>query len=103
MDKIIVDRSQRDERRTVDWTVARTRTLRLGSAFSSTRQSSRPAACGRPARQYRPGRATLILTGSLCSDLRDQQALLHTLHGLLRKRNYVSYVTYVVRHLHATG
>ena len=29
--------------------------------------------------------------------------LLHALHVLLRKRNYVSYVTYVVRHFHATG
>ena len=28
---------------------------------------------------------------------------LYDLHALLRKCNYVSYVTYVVRHFHATG
>ena len=30
-------------------------------------------------------------------------ANLHALHGLLRKPNYVSYVTCVVRHFHVTG
>ena len=36
---------------------------------------------------------------SLCEDLTH----VDTLHVLLRRRNYVSYVTYEVRHFHATG